>query len=49
MSRTEYMRQLESLLQNIPDTEREEAPQFLIDDLCGLLRRMSVREQLGGI
>lgn len=28
MSRTEYMRQLESLLQNIPDTEREEALQY---------------------
>ena len=28
MNRTEYMRQLESLLQNIPDTEREEALQY---------------------
>ena len=28
MSRTEFMKQLESLLQNIPDTEREEALQY---------------------
>ena len=29
MNRTEYMRQLESLLQNISATEREEALQLL--------------------
>ena len=49
MNRVDFMKQLESLLQSIPDTEREEALQYYRDyfDDAGAENEQSVIEALG--